>query len=125
MKKLLLLAAIGLLPYFASAQRYNASRADSVTNTPAETYCIVSPSRVIFGEKVSLDIDYGIAGDENDDKTLVDTKGKKIKFNSLAEALNYMAQRGWLFVNTLRYGADDYSRYLFRRKTSNIPSRVN
>ncbi|MCO5937226.1 hypothetical protein NAF17_16895 [Mucilaginibacter sp. RB4R14] len=116
MKKLLLLVAIGMLPCLTKAQSVNAAPADTAAYTPAETYCVVTPTRPIFGQTVSLDVDYGKTNEPDDDTTLRDSNGKKLKFNTLAQAFNYLAQQGGLFVNTLRYSADESSRYLFRRK---------
>ena len=53
-----------------------------------------------FSSKVNVEVDFG---DENkgwwykENNALVDDEGKKITFNSMVDAMNYMGERGWKF----------------------------
>jgi hypothetical protein len=38
-----------------------------------------------------------------------------MRFNNLADALNYMAQDGWLYINTIKTSNGDDPDYLMRR----------
>lgn len=113
MKKLLLLAAIALLPCLAIAQTETAASTQTTVSAPAEEYCIVSTHKGIFERTLCIDIDRG-QGPEID-KRLRDNNGKEIRFNSLADALNYMAEDGWLYVNTIKEANRDDPDYLMRR----------
>ncbi|GEM_PF-1267428 len=70
-----------------------------------ETYCLilgVSTNFFGFGDKVNVQVDFGEktsawkGGNEN---FLVDDEGKRIKFNSMIDAMNYLAQFGWKFMD--------------------------
>jgi hypothetical protein len=113
MKKLLLLAVIVLLPYLASAQTELTKPLQASISTPAEEYCIVNVHKGIFERTYCVDIDRGQNPDM--DARLRDSNRKEIRFNSLADALNYMAKNGWLYVNTIKMANRDDPDYLMRR----------
>ncbi|MFA6249261.1 MAG: hypothetical protein WC615_20130 [Mucilaginibacter sp.] len=113
MKKLLLLAAIALLPCLAMAQTETAADAQTTVKAPAEEYCIISTHKGIFERTICIDVDRG-QGPEVD-KRLRDNSGREMRFNNLADALNYMAQEGWLYINTIKTSNGDDPDYLMRR----------
>jgi hypothetical protein len=113
MKKLLLLAVILLLPYLASAQSQHIEPLQTSIKPPAEEYCIVNIHKGIFERTYCVDIDRGQNPDM--DRRLRDSDRKEIRFNSLADALNYMAKNGWLYVNTIKMANRDDPDYLMRR----------
>jgi hypothetical protein len=113
MKKLLLLAAIALLPCLAMAQTETAVATQTAVNAPAEEYCIIRTHKGIFERTLCIDVDRG-EGPEVD-KRLRDDRGREMRFNNLADALNYMAQNGWLYVNTIKVSTGDDPDYLMRR----------
>lgn len=86
MKKLFVLAVGLLLCAVAFAQE----------NKPYKVYCeIVSHARVL-SNKVDVELDFGQAsGFWTGDRRLYDENGKNIVFNSMLDAANYMARRGW------------------------------
>ena len=74
--------------------------ADSLnTVKPYEVYCeIVGTSAGFFTNKTKVEVDFGqFARLFSNDRQLVDEQGKSIVFNSLLDAANYMAERGWVF----------------------------
>lgn len=113
MKKLILIVAVALLPCLAIAQTEAAVSTQVAVNTPTEEYCIVSTHKGIFERTLCIDVDRG-QGPEID-KRLRDDNGKEIRFNNLADALNYMGQNGWLYVNTIKTSNGDDPDYLMRR----------
>ena len=113
MKKLLLLAAIALLPCLAMAQTETATATQTTANIPAEEYCIIRTHKGVFERTICIDVDRG-KGPEVD-KRLRDDRGREMRFNNLADALNYMAQNGWLYVNTIKVSTGDDPDYLMRR----------
>jgi hypothetical protein len=113
MKKLLLLAVIVLLPYLASAQTVITEPLQTTISPPIEEYCIVNIHQGIFERTYCVDIDRGQNPDM--DRRLRDSDRKEIRFNSLADALNYMAKNGWLYVNTIKMANRDEPDYLMRR----------
>ena len=66
---------------------------------PHKVYCeIISTSRGMFSNKTSVELDFGqYASWWSSDRNLVDENGKTIDFNSILDAVNYMAARGWVF----------------------------
>lgn len=66
---------------------------------PYKVYCeIISTSRGMFSNKTSVELDFGqYASWWSSDRNLVDENGKTIDFNSILDAVNYMAARGWTF----------------------------
>jgi len=113
MKKLLLLAAVALLPCLAMAQTETAASTPTTLNAPAEEYCIIRTHKGVFERTICIDVDRGKGPDV--DKRLRDDNGREIRFNNLADALNYMAQNGWLYVNTIKVSNTDDPDYLMRR----------
>lgn len=113
MKKLILLAAIALLPCLAMAQNGTAAITQTTVNVPAEEYCIISTHKGIFERTICIDVDRGRSPEV--DKRLRDDNGREMRFNNLADALNYMAQNGWLYVNTIKTSNGDDPDYLMRR----------
>lgn len=69
-----------------------------------EIYCeITGRATLSFTGKIKIDIDFGQQNKAfegfNADALKDPVTGKPIKFNSMIDALNYMAADGWLFVN--------------------------
>lgn len=67
---------------------------------PTRTYCEIVGTSNLTGTKVKIEIDFGQEQkywSKHSDNFLVDADGKEIKFNSMVDALNYMAQFGWKF----------------------------
>jgi hypothetical protein len=116
MKNLLIIVAISLLPCMAMAQDtpVAASLTDTTLNLAREQYCIITPRGKLFSDKITLDVDYGQKTSYEQDNGLFDADGKEIYFNSLADGLNFMARRGWLYVNTIP-AREQYTSYLLRR----------
>ena len=63
-----------------------------------EVYCeIIASTAGIFTNKISVEVDFGqFASFFSNDRKLVDEQGHAIVFNSLLDAANYMARRGWV-----------------------------
>jgi hypothetical protein len=95
MKKLvLLLAVIAGLSFSGNAQ----------TDSTTETYCeIVGRAALSLTGKIKIEVDFGQANKVfegfNNDMLKDPVTGKPMKFNSMIDALNHMASKGWLFVN--------------------------
>lgn len=89
-----------------------------------EVYCeIVATQTGLLKKKVKINVDFGnkkslfkeLIGDPLKDKET----GKTICFNSIIDALNYMSNEGWLFVNAYTINDKDQSsalHYLMRKK---------
>lgn len=99
MKRIFLAAGLMLLPILSYAQDENILK--QVEEEPAsyEVYCeLVSSVNGIFTNKVTVDIDFGqFTPFWSIDSRLVDELGNQIVFNSMLDAANYMAKRGWVF----------------------------
>ncbi len=76
----------------------------SAAQETQEVYCeIVGRSTFSFTGKIKIEIDFGqenrMFKGFNTDILKDPVSGKPIRFNSMIDALNFMAQDGWTFVN--------------------------
>ena len=100
------------------------STIDSVESKAQEQYCMVIASSRVLSTKVSIEVDFGQAWSRwKDKRSLRDEQGKKIVFNSIIEALNYMAEDGWVLVNTFVLSDDDSNVVHYILKRSLQPQR--
>jgi len=97
---------------------FGASAYAQTNDQPHKVYCeIISTSRGLFSNKTSVELDFGqYASWWSADRNLVDENGKTIDFNSILDAVNYMAARGWVFeqmyvVQTFSKGDSDTPAY--------------
>lgn len=85
----------------ANAQNTINVNADEVNNgKPFKVYCeiISTTSSSLFSNKTRVEIDFGqVARYFSNDRRMVDENGRDIVFNSMLDAMNYMAERGWVF----------------------------
>jgi hypothetical protein len=110
MKKLLLILFISAFTYGAFAQT------TPVKDGPKEEYCMIVATQKVFSTKVNIAIDHGQATKlfgGSDQNALKDEEGKILTFNSVIDALNYMAQQGWYFVNAYSLANADKSAALY------------
>ena len=64
-----------------------------------------------IGTKLSIEIDFGLSHNNlsyDGRDQIVNENGKKIKFNSLVDAMNYMSSRGWKLESTYTYIINQY-----------------
>ncbi len=91
MKKILLIAAFLVVSVAVWA------------GEPHQAYCEIVGTGNLTGTKVKIEIDFGQkvswTGQKNQ-RTLVDEQGKKMEFNSMMDAVNYLAQFGWTLHST-------------------------
>jgi hypothetical protein len=107
MKKLVLLIAFGMIVSLASAQIKYA-------------YCEIIGTSNLMGTKVSIVVDYGEQVKLTKPNWIKDDEGKIQKFNSMIDALNYMGDQGWEFVQafTVTQGTNTHVyHFLLKRKT--------
>ena len=63
---------------------------------PYKVYCEITGQTHLLSSKVDVELDFGQAYSFwSSDRRLYDENGKKIVFNSMLDAANYMARRGW------------------------------
>ena len=99
---------------------------ETATTQNTEQYCVLRISGIAFSNKLSIDVDFGQERKSSGDHRMRDDETKKLKkFNSEADALNYMGQSGWKMVNAFPYITDKNSctQYVFK-KTSGISFTV-
>jgi hypothetical protein len=87
MKKIALLVFM-LVPFFCVAQQ------DSIKKSP-DAYCILIASEKLLSNKVNVRVDYG----HFKDRGVKDESGEIGSLDSIVDALNFMSQKGWKFVN--------------------------
>ena len=93
MKKLLMLIMLSL-PVWAMAQT------DSLANKAKEQYCMVTEIPKSFSTAVNISVDFGQQGKMFGVQRIKDEEGKVKSFNSIVDALNYMASLGWELAST-------------------------
>ncbi len=67
--------------------------------TKIEQYCQLIATQKILSNKVSIDIDFGEEKSFWRDNRLKTYDGKIKKFNTIIDAMNYMAKDGWIFID--------------------------
>lgn len=89
LKKSLFVMLLALLVIPAQAKRY---------------YCEIKGTERELSSKMKIIFDFGqnssysIWSNLNGKMEFVDEKGKVIEFNSMVDAMNYMSERGWVFL---------------------------
>ncbi len=116
MKKLILFIAMLGLGFSAMSQEQPAELSKEKAK---EEYCMILASAKFLSTKVTIEIDFGQEWSFWKDKRgLRDENGKKIVFNSVIDALNYMASEGWEFVNAyvITVSGQNVYHYVMKRK---------
>lgn len=63
---------------------------------PYKVYCEIITRPRVFSTKVDVELDFGQSYKFwSGDRHLYDENGQRIEFNSMLDAANYMARRGW------------------------------
>lgn len=80
-------------------------------------YALVMGAEIPFSHKVAITIDYGQATARWAPDYLRDEEGRLAKFNSMVDAMNYMASEGWRFVFAYAFsvGNQQVYHYLFTK----------
>lgn len=94
---------------------------DSIGIVSKYVYCEIVSTEYLSGTKVRIQIDYGQEvgfWSSANARTLKDEAGKAIKFNSMVDALNYMGNLGWEFVQayTITVNNSIVYHFLLKRK---------
>lgn len=98
-----------------------AQTASTDTVKAKEAYCMIIATGKLFSNKVSIQVDFGQEtswwkGRHGD--IIKDEAGNVVNFNSVIDALNYMASKGWTFVNAYALSEGTSGRvlnYIMRR----------
>ena len=118
MKHLFLLFIGVLIINFSYAQE-----AEKLSKKNAkEEYCMVLAKSKLLSTKVNIEVDFGQAWSFwKDKRSLKDANGKKLNFNSVIDALNYMSSEGWEFVNAYAIETDGQNvyHYVMKRNLTN------
>ena len=90
---------------------------DEDTTTEHETYCQIIGTRQMFSTKLTITVDYGEPRKWFTDQRIKDETGKLQKFNSMIDAMNYMAEQGWTFVCAypVTHDNSDVYHYTFKK----------
>ena len=88
-------------------------------NEQTYVYAEIVGTQRLLSFKVTIEVDFGQSRGFFDDTRIRDERTGKIQsFNSMIDALNYMALDGWEFTQayTITYGRQNVYHYLLRRK---------
>ncbi len=77
-------------------------------------YCTVMGYNFWGLGKVKVELDFGDRTNSKSHQSLYDADGKKLKFNSMMEVLDYMGKRGWHVNSTCI--SDEVIEYLLEKK---------
>jgi hypothetical protein len=108
MKKLILILALAVLPFLASAQTGSAK-----TQT-REEYCLLTASKKLLSKKVGVGLTFKQQAAEAD--KLLAAEAHKITFATVVDALNYMADHGWQLVTAYADTTDPTTNYYIMRR---------
>ncbi|MCF8461839.1 MAG: hypothetical protein K9G46_14030 [Flavobacteriales bacterium] len=82
-------------------------------------YCQLVGTGKLFSPEVTVSVDYGQQRGFFDDYRIRDETGNVQSFNSMIDALNYMASMGWKFAQayTITIGQQNVYHYLLKKAT--------
>lgn len=89
-----------------------------------EQYCEVLGIQKFMSRKCTITVDFGEERSIWKDTRIRDEGGKIETFNSLVDALNYMAIKGWKFINAFAYDAGGQNVYHFYFKKEFLKSDI-
>lgn len=103
MRKLVLIALFGLIAAFSN---------QSFAQETRELYCeVIGRATFSFKGKIKIEVDFGqengVFEGFNKDVLKDPATGKIKKFNSMIDALNFMANDGWVLVNAFNVSSGD------------------
>ena len=83
-----------------------------------EQYCQLIATQKLLSNKVSIDIDFGEEKNFWQDNRLKTYDGRIKKFNTIIDAMNYMARDGWIFINAfpVHIGTAEIYHFGFRKQ---------
>lgn len=90
-------------------------------------YCEIVGISKLFSTKLDVAVDYGQARKFFSDQRIRDEEGKIKNFNSMVDAMNYLGEQGWEFVQAyvVSAGNQNVYRWLLKADAKNpifIPS---
>ncbi len=112
MKKLILILLLIL------AARSTFAQTDTTTTTNKFVYCEIVGFQKFLSTKVTVNIDYGQERKFFQNMRIMDEQtGKMQSFNSMVDALNYMGESGWEFVQayTITMGQQNVYHWLLKK----------
>lgn len=118
MKNKILLALIFALLSFNIKANAQAENSDS-TNNASFAYAQIVGTQKFLSTKVTIQVDFGQSrGFFSDTRLRDESTGKVQSFNSMVDALNYMALDGWEFVQAyvVTVQQQNVYHYLLRKK---------
>ena len=117
MRKLFLILTLTILGF-------NYSHSQSVNNIPLKDidvdYVQIVGTSKVMSNKVTIEIDFGQHDKlfKSKDTQMLDENGKKIKFNSMIDALNFMSDNGYEFIdaNAFVHGGQNVYHFMLKKK---------
>lgn len=115
-----------IFTFFILCMASQALKAQSVNGIPiseidVEFIQILGHSK-LFSDKVSISLDFGQDTKFFSDRKaedIRDNEGKKVKFNSMIDALNFMSSHGFEFVQAYAFAVNNQNVYHYLMKQSN------
>ena len=95
------------------------------TIVPEYVYCEIVGTAKLFSSKLDVYISYGQSIGWFKDNRIRNENGETIKFNSMIDAMNYMGERGWEFIQAYTVSTSNQLVYFYvlKRKLSAEDSR--
>ncbi|TKB97903.1 hypothetical protein [Pedobacter cryophilus] len=100
----------------------NTSFAQEASNTNeyrAFVFCELVASSSSLNTKTKVSVDFGLENPKSKERRLLDESGKIKTFNSMVDALNFMSEKGWEFVQAYVtiYDKDSTTHWLLKKKS--------
>lgn len=121
MKKKLLIAASGVMLCISFFLVNRAKAQDEQPSKRKEEYCEIVGTTQLFSTKLVISIDYGQERKWFQDNRAKDAEGNVKKFNSMIDAINYMTEEGWTFVNAFPVTMGNTNVYHYMMKRVIVP----
>lgn len=104
---------------FATTLSFSQEKTELSKKDASEEYCMILATSKLLSTKLTIEVDFGQEWSFwKDKRSLRDENGKKIVFNSVIDALNYMSADGWKFVNAyaITVSSQNVYHYVMRRE---------
>ena len=88
---------------------------------PDFAFCELIGRKKDFSMQTSVSIDFGQKRTfMQDDRIRIEETGELIRFNSMIDALNFMTEKGWKFVQAyvITVGSDNFKHWILKRRLS-------
>jgi len=111
MKKILIVFVLALFTQAMSAQVFVEDQ--NLNDLDIKYVQLIGVNTSMFGVKIKIYVDYGQPSKLLKSESIKNAEGKAMKFNSMIDALNFMHQNGWSYIDYSEANFNGKIRYTY------------